>query len=300
VNTSIFTFPTDFAGEGTGEVIERLKDAGMDGVLLAANYHAARDVFPHNPRYRVRALTTGPIFMPGASLRNTRIGARCTQDPVATGEYTLAALAARLIDAGLRPEAWCNYCHLDNWSLPEEVLCRNVFGDLDYASVCPANPEVLDFAEALTRDVASTGTREILGEALHFAPLVHGYHHERWITQLSEVAQFLLSLCFCPSCQAGMRVTGVHVASLESAVRGYIDAELSNQGEGPARDSTDSWLTAEALAAVVGDELLGLLAHRVNAVNVLHGRVTAAAQESPVPRRRAQSRRGLSGSTREH
>ena len=50
IDASLFAFPVDFAGAGTDAVLDDvLERAGLREVTIAANYHAARDVFPHNP-----------------------------------------------------------------------------------------------------------------------------------------------------------------------------------------------------------------------------------------------------------
>ena len=65
MNSALFAFPSDLADEGPGAVLDAAADrAGVDGLVLAAAYHAARDLYPHNPRGRVRALEPGVVHLP--------------------------------------------------------------------------------------------------------------------------------------------------------------------------------------------------------------------------------------------
>ena len=65
METSIFAFPTDLLGEGVEPVLDNVQErAGLGGVTLATVYHAARDVFPHNPRWRVRYFENGVCYFP--------------------------------------------------------------------------------------------------------------------------------------------------------------------------------------------------------------------------------------------
>ncbi len=63
LDTSIFAFPTDLRDEGTGAVLDNVQHrAGLGGVTLATVYHEARDLFPHNPRGKVRFLEGGVAY----------------------------------------------------------------------------------------------------------------------------------------------------------------------------------------------------------------------------------------------
>jgi hypothetical protein len=59
------SFATDIHGEGRDTVLDNLQHrAGVSGIALAAVYHDARDVFPHNPLRRVRFMTSAAYFRP--------------------------------------------------------------------------------------------------------------------------------------------------------------------------------------------------------------------------------------------
>ena len=65
LETSAFVFATDLAGEGVETVLDNLeRRGGLGGVTPAFVYHAARDVFPHNPAHRVVLQERGALFFP--------------------------------------------------------------------------------------------------------------------------------------------------------------------------------------------------------------------------------------------
>jgi len=62
---SALAFPSDLADEGVETVLGNLQDrAGVDGITPAFVYHAARDVFPHNPRRKVVLHDRGALLYP--------------------------------------------------------------------------------------------------------------------------------------------------------------------------------------------------------------------------------------------
>jgi hypothetical protein len=294
MESAVFTFPTDFAGETTAGVLGRIHDeAGVGGVIIAANYHTARDIFPHNLVYKVHAIRGGALFIEGATAQNTSIGGACVRDPLAAGEWAFPHLVSAAHAEGVKADAWLNYCHLDNWAVPAQTLCRNAYGDLDYSTVCPSSNEVSEFAVALTKDAASTGVDGIVAEATTFNPLEHGYHHERWLGALSELARFLLGLCFCDSCRKGIAAEGADVVRLTATVRECVDKELklmeldelrSTRSSGPAMGATqdDAGTVVERLYTALGDDVEPLLSHRERAVSALREQIVHTAHEAGV------------------
>src|SRR5437764_12615856 len=151
---SALAFPSDLADEGVDTVVGNLQDrAGVGGITPAFVYHAARDVFPHNPRRKVVLLDRGAFLFPpdpalyeGLEIEPRVDGAARERDVLAE---TCDAAAAR----GLEVRAWTVFLHADR---PEEHLAcvtQNAFGDLYRADLCPANPEVRSYVRAPAADV---------------------------------------------------------------------------------------------------------------------------------------------------
>jgi hypothetical protein len=274
VDTAIFTFPTDFAGETVATVLSHIRDeADVRGVTLAANYHAARDIFSHNPKFKVHVSHGGSLFFDAKTARATTIGVTCRPDAIANDEFGFQELVEQVRAAGLNAYGWLNLCHLDNFAAPPETLCQNAFGDLDYSTVCPANSDVVKFAAALTYDVARCRPDQIVTEAIQFSPVVHGYHHERWPIELSELTRYLLGLCFCSSCRAGLAAEGAEVSHLIGRVRDCVERAL---GEGSAE--RQEGLTADEVEMAIGEDAQALWAHRSRAVLALAEEVNSAAR----------------------
>ena len=59
----MLAFATDLQDEGLDVVLDNVQErAGLGGLTLAAAYHDARDLFPHNPISKVRYLEGGAVF----------------------------------------------------------------------------------------------------------------------------------------------------------------------------------------------------------------------------------------------
>ncbi len=114
LETSAFAFPSDLADEGVDTVLDNLADrAGLGGITVAFSYHAARDVFPHNPRRKVRLLDRGELhFPPACSLYDglriqPRVNRRLLERDVLRD--TCAAASER----GIARRAWTIFLHAD-------------------------------------------------------------------------------------------------------------------------------------------------------------------------------------------
>ena len=65
----MMVYATDLVDEGFDVVLQRLQERGaIEAVELAAIYHHARDLYPHNPVHRVHFADGGvfdQIYKPG-------------------------------------------------------------------------------------------------------------------------------------------------------------------------------------------------------------------------------------------
>jgi hypothetical protein len=208
VTTSAYVFAGDLLDEGVSVVLERLADAGLDGVSMAAAYHHARDVVPHNPRRKLVYLEGGVAYFHADAERYARIRPRRSaltevQDPLAT----LVQVAR---ERGLQTSAWLVVLHNTRLAMAyPDCAPRTAFGDPLLNSLCPANPDARAYAVALASDVARYGLEAIKLEAVHYPSFDHGGHHERSFVPLSPNARFLFGLCFCTHCVATAQAAGV-------------------------------------------------------------------------------------------
>jgi hypothetical protein len=271
--TSAFAFPSDLADEGVETVLGNLQDrAGLGGITPAFVYHAARDVFPHNPRRRVVLVDRGALLYPpdralydGLRIEPRVDGAALERDVLAE---TCRVAAAR----GLAVNAWTVFLHADRPGEHLDCVTQNAFGDLYPADLCPANPDVRAYVRALVSDIGRYDVRAIIAESLHYHGLEHGYHHERYFTELGARGRYLLGLCFCEHCLARAARAGVDGAAVREAVRSELE-----QVFGDSRAVTDGELERVQLANLAGGELTAYLDVRAETVTTLAADATDAA-----------------------
>ena len=272
METSIFAFATDLADEGLDTVLDNVQArGGLDGITVAAAYHEGRDVFPHNPRHKVRFLEGGAVFFPPDPVRWRGVRLR---PPVSEVAHVFPELIAASVNRGLSVHAWTVFLH--NGALAAEhpdCAPENAFGDRYVTDLCPAHPDVRAFAVALAGDVARLGVESISAESLHFHALEHGYAHERYFVPLGPVARYLLGLCFCPHCLAAARRRDVD----GEAVRRFVEAELERTFAGGAGEAPEE-LDRAALGELARGELAGYLDAREGTVATLVADVARAAQ----------------------
>ena len=232
MDSSIFLFATDIRDEGLDAVLDNVQHrAGLGGITVAAAYHEARDIFPHNPVRKVRFLENGAIFFrpDPARWREIRL-----QPPVSEAADALPELVAGAASRGLTVHAWTVFLH--NGALAEgyaDCAPQNAFGDPYLTELCPANPDVRAYARVLGAEVARLGVASIVAESLHYHPLEHGYSHERYFVPLGPRARYLLGLCFCPHCLEAAARTGTDGEGVRAAVRRELEGVFDGAEEAP-------------------------------------------------------------------
>lgn len=262
----MFAFASDLADEGVDTVLANVQErAGLDAITPAFVYHAARDVFPHNPMRKVHLMDRGEFHFPPdhALYEGLRIQPRVNP---AAREHDVLAETCRVADKrGMRVNAWTVFLHLDRPGEYPDCNTRNAFGDLYPADLCPASPDVRAYTRALASDVSRYDVASILAESLHYHGLEHGYHHERYFIHLDDRARFLLGLCFCEHCLAFAGRVGVDGAAVQRAVReeleGVFAAERDSQQQGE--------LMRDDLVGVAGGELVAYLDARAETISTL-------------------------------
>ncbi|MFD9061532.1 hypothetical protein ACFVZ3_08450 [Kitasatospora purpeofusca] len=252
MESSVLAFATDLLDEGADTFFGNLTDrAGVGGVTLASVYHEARDVFPHNPRRVIRYLEPGaayfrpdPARWSGRRLRPTPSTAIGDRDPFAEA----AAEAGR---RGLKLHAWTVFCHNDRLGFEHpDCAPANAFGDRHLTELCPAHPEVREYARTLVTELARYGVDAIRAESLHFHGLRHGYHHERYFEELGAAAEALLGICFCAHCRAAAVRAGVPAEEVAATVRAEVRRRLADEAAAAEPAALDR-LADGAVAAYV-------------------------------------------------
>lgn len=262
MRSSLFAFAYDFLDEGVDQVLDNAHElGGMDGVSVTSAYHAGRDLFPHNPRRRIRFLDPGTVFFhPDLSLY-----AGTPIQPRVAPEFADIDMVRTVVNAAGRRDltvgAWTVYFHTDRDRDLIDHAPRNAFNDPYLTDICPLAPASQEYARAITRDVASTGVSTISAESLHFPPLEHGFHHERFFVQLGPETRYLLSICFCDACRGVAQGAGIDGDKVQRAVAQEIDKQI--------RGGSDEALSLDAVSAMAGGQLGAYLAAQRSALTTL-------------------------------
>jgi hypothetical protein len=273
MKTSLFAFATDLLGEGIERVLDNVeRRAGVGGLTLATVYHAGRDLFPHNPQRRVRFLEGGVCYFRPEPARYQRLKLQPRVSRLVEDADVLADLVPETERRELDVHAWTVYLHADRLDEREAAFCEQTpWGDPRLTELCPANPDVRAYVAALTDDIAQRGVRTIVAESLHFHPLEHGFHHERYFLPLGARTRFLLGLCFCEHCLAAARERGVDA----EAVRRFAREEVQRVFDGG--DDTSVELAEDEARDLAGGELGGYLDARAASVASLVRQAAEAA-----------------------
>lgn len=264
--TSAFAFATDLADEGVDAVLDNIGHrGGLDGVTPAFVYHAARDIFPHNPRRKVHLLDRGEFFFRPDPARYDGLRIQPRVSPIARETDVLCETCRVAATRGLRVNAWTIFLHPDRPDEYPACSTENAFGDRYTGELCPANPDVRAYVRALVTDVARHEVATVLAESLHYHGLEHGYHHERYFIALGPAARFLLGLCFCQHCLAVADRGGVD----GSAVRFAVREELERVFAGDAAPTSEEEPALDRLPALAGGDLRGYIEARAKTVTTL-------------------------------
>ncbi|HZC25554.1 MAG TPA: hypothetical protein VE287_00940, partial [Actinopolymorphaceae bacterium] len=182
---------------------------------------------------------------------------------------------------GLSLNAWTIYLHSSRLgSMRPDLTERNVFGDPCLTDLCPANPTVRAYAQALTLDVARLGCDAIFAESLHYHPLAHGYHHERYLFDLDPLAAFFLGLCFCSHCEGAARRDGVDVDAVARHARDQIEAAFAGRPRHPDPPLGAAGIDRSRLDRLLDGEVSAYLGVRCRTVATLASDVAEAATPS--------------------
>jgi hypothetical protein len=281
MKTSTFLFATDLVDEGIDVVLERLEQANLDALTMACNYHHSRDVFPHNPVHRVRYMQGGVFFQPEAS-RYAQLLIKPDVPAWVSDDDPLRNVCRAADRRGLAVRSWTNNTHSTVLaSANPSCAIQNAFGDRYINSLCPANPDVRAYVRTLNSDLARYPLDALLVESVCYMPFDHGYHHERCLVPISQLAKFLLGLCFCMHCASKMADEGVNGGALRKHVAEQLDRHLA----GDASELDELEFTRGAVEQFAGGDMTAMLAARRSIVTSLIREVkdaVAAVSSAPV------------------
>ncbi|MFD0480672.1 hypothetical protein ACFQ0B_80515 [Nonomuraea thailandensis] len=234
----------------------------MAGITVGAVHHGSSDVTPHG-RSKLTLRRDGAHFdLPDDLFAGLRL--------VPPAGYTDAFDG--LLDAcrarGLKLHGRAVFLRNGTLgALHPDVTVRNCFGDRGSPTdLCPAHPEVRQYAATLARSVARLGVESVVAEGLHFRPL----KAERSFVPLGPMDTYLMALCFCDFCMVRASDLGVDadMAREECAriVGGVLDGDPPSEGV----------VTRAALTAYAGPDVVSYAGARSETVTSLVAQVADA------------------------
>jgi hypothetical protein len=261
VRSSAFLYPWDVVGDPGAP--RRLAALGVQQATLAAAYHSTRALTPRHPDTRIVTARHSAVYYPpdrarwrGRALRPYEQGWMPGPDPFEAARSALAA-------AGIDVHAWVVLAH--NSRLGGEnprITVRNAYGERYPWALCVAQPEVVEYGALLAAEAAvRPGVGGVELESCGWYGLAHLHAHDKIAgVPLGPVGQYLMSLCFCDTCERGYAGAGADPAALRAGVRAALEP-LWRGGAEPSGGSERERIEALLGAAPAG----AALAHRTAA-----------------------------------
>ncbi|MFG2261435.1 hypothetical protein [Streptomyces sp. NPDC048720] len=223
MKASAFLYPWDVAGDP--EAPARIASLGAGQVTLASAYHSTRALTPRHPRHRIVTAEHAAVLYPpgdrwaGRALRPYPAGRWAPGD--AYGEA-----AGALAKAGLEVHTWVVLAHNSRLGAEHpDTSVVNAYGDRYPWAPCIAQPATRAYLVDLAAEAAvRPGAHGTELESLGWYGLQHLHAHDKTSgIGLGDAGQYLMSLCFCPSCGAGYGERGLEPARLAAGVRAALE-----------------------------------------------------------------------------
>ncbi|NGO10453.1 hypothetical protein G5C60_23395 [Streptomyces sp. HC44] len=246
MKASAFVYPWDVNGDP--EAAARIAGLGVRQATLASAYHSTRALTPRHPRHRIVTARHAAVLYPvGRRWEGRRLRPYAAGDWAPGDAYGEAASALAL--AGLQVHTWVVLAH--NSRMGDEfpdTSVTNAYGDRYPWAPCIAQPDTREYLVDLAVEAAvrpGAGGTEL--ESLGWYGFAHLHAHDKTAgVALGDAGQYLMSLCFCPSCRDGYTQLGLDPDELAAAVRRALEPVW--RGEAPA----GGW---EAVEKLLGGEL---------------------------------------------
>ncbi|MFJ7152964.1 hypothetical protein ACIQVT_33010 [Streptomyces sp. NPDC100445] len=249
MKTSAFVYPWDVAGDPAAPA--RIAELGAGQVTLAAAYHSTRALTPRHPRHRVVTAEYAAVLYPpgarwaGRGLRPYPAGRWAPGDAYGEAATALAA-------AGLEVHTWVVLAHNSRLgSEHPDTSVVNAYGDRYPWAPCIAQPATRAYLVDLAAEAAvRPGAHGTELESLGWYGLAHLHAHDKTAgVGLGEAGQYLMSLCFCPSCRAGYGGRGLDPDRLAAAVRAALEPLWRGAADDGGWPAVERLLGADTAAA---------------------------------------------------
>jgi hypothetical protein len=223
-------YPWDVLGDPA--FTNRVTDLGLTEVTLAAAYHSTRAATPLHPAHQLVDAAYAALYRPvrEQAWRGRRLVARAPEWMAAEDPFGEAT--AVLTAAGLKVTAWIVLTHSTRLgSAFPELAVTNCVGDRYPYALCPAHPEVREYAATLAAEaLAGVAVDGVSLEACGQLGLAHNSHHEKTEGAWTPEKSRLLSVCCCSACRSAWVARGLdHTEVVHALCTGELSEELANE-----------------------------------------------------------------------
>lgn len=231
MKSNMWIYPWDVIDVGLEDALDDLlQRAHLDGVSLATAYHAGHFLQPRSPRRHVYFPEDGTLYFNPDWRRYERLKlqprvARLVEEQ---GD-TLAALSRARERKGFKLNGWTVCLHNSRLGAAHPEVCtENAYGDRSIYNLCPSNPDARAYLTTVVSDLTEHYDIDSVElESPNFMPFTHQYHHEKDGVGLTARDDFLISLCFCPSCLRRAEEAGVDGDGARRTTIELLDGVLS-------------------------------------------------------------------------
>jgi hypothetical protein len=257
VSVTGYAYPWDYLDDEGAAA--RAASLGVDVVALAATYHATRVATPLHPTRRITEVPHSAAYFAfrderwhGQRLRPRRPGSWIGPD-------SFERARDRLSHEGLGVDGWIVLTHNDDLNdASRELLVRNAYGESYSYALCPRNDDVRAYCRTLVEQVVEVGgLRGVVLEACGPMGLDHsGTHDKVALAQWSAIERQLLSICFCPACEAAFSDIGIDPVNLSRVIRERLARDVTSIEECLGDDTSAVATYRVSLATTLQRELL--------------------------------------------
>ncbi|AYN41960.1 hypothetical protein D9753_27185 [Streptomyces dangxiongensis] len=249
MKASAFVYPWDVNGDPGAPA--RIAGLGVGQVTLAAAYHSTRALTPRHPRHRIVTAEYAAVLYPpggrwaGRGLRPYPAGRWAPGNAYGEAADALAA-------AGLEVHTWVVLAHNSRLGAEHpDISVVNAYGDRYPWAPCIAQPATRAYLVDLAAEAAvRPGAHGTELESLGWYGLAHLHAHDKTAgVGLGEAGQYLMSLCFCPSCRVGYGAHGLDADELAAAVRTALEPLWRGAADDEGWPTVDRLLGADTAAA---------------------------------------------------
>ena len=223
MKASAFVYPWDVNGDP--EAGARIAELGVQQATLASAYHSTRALTPRHPRHRiVTAEHAAVLYLPDSRWQGRELRPYPAGDWAPGDAYGEAAAA--LADAGLSVHTWVVLAHNSRLGADHpDTAVVNAYGDRYPWAPCIAQPATRTYLVDLAAEAAvRPGARGTELESLGWYGLTHLHAHDKTAgVGLGDAGQYLMSLCFCPTCREGYGEQGLDAEELAATVRAALE-----------------------------------------------------------------------------